>query len=90
MIRYEVTGTASGKLTRKEFDNAQAAQDFAEELGEASVVRFHGTRNSPDRLPEIVWSSCGLWSYRERGWREHYIYDGYGNPISTRGPVECV
>jgi hypothetical protein len=89
MNSYEVTAARPGQYIREEYDTAESAQARAEQLGSASVVRFRGHHNAPDRLPAIVWQSCGLWSYGAQGWREHYIYDGHGDAISTRSPIDC-
>ncbi len=90
MIKFNVTGySKSGQYINVDCDTAQQAQDTAEHVGSATVIKLHGYRNMPDRLPEIEYKSCGLWSYTQaNGWREHGIYDGYGNAISNNSPTQ--
>ncbi len=90
MQRYTVQAMIADKYIDEHYPTAEAAQDRAMGLGSATVIRFHGSPNSPGRLPEVVWSSCGMWTYSDKGWRGHAIYDGYGAAIDASKPTDSV
>lgn len=89
MQRYTVQAMSANKYINEDYQTAEAAQDRAVGLGSATVIRFYGHHNGPDRLPEVEWSSCGMWTYNsDRGWWRHGIYDGHGAPISKSKPTD--
>lgn len=68
---------------------AEEAIRIAEQNVSAQVVKFVLEPNMPRCLPEFVHRSISLWSFdsnRDKKWLEHYIYDGYGNPLEEGKP----
>ena len=88
MIKFEASFvTADGRYTGQDFDTAEEATKAVQANGRGRVVKFHGQPNMPHCLPEIVWSSCGLWTLsHDKGWQAHSLYDGYGRAYEQSTP----
>jgi hypothetical protein len=74
---------------RVDHPTPEAAIASTEAHGSGTVVAFVVTRNLPGCLPELVHSSCNMWTYNLREdakWRGHYIFDGHGDAINEEKP----
>jgi hypothetical protein len=85
MTKFEAT-FFNPEYNRIDFDTAEAATAAVEEVGKGQVVKFYGQPNMPFCLPKIVYKSSTMWSLKEGKWFEHYIHDGYGNPVAESRP----